>query len=347
MTSDAGPAAADGKGWRPVQPTGTMRAVVQERYGLAEVMHLAQVDIPTMGDDDVLLRVRAAGLHIGDWHLMAGTPRLMRLMGFGFRGPKARVRGSDVAGTVVSVGAKVDGLRPGDDVFGSCDGAFAEYATARPDTLATKPSNLSFEEAASVPTSACTALQALRAAGTIGPGQQVLVVGASGGVGLFAVQIAKAYGAEVTGVCSTAKVDLVRSVGADQVIDYTEQEVTEAGQRYDVILDLGGTRTLTGLRRILTPKGSLVLVGGEGGGNLIGGALLRSLRALMLGPFVSQKLRMILAAAKAEDLETLRDLIEAGTVTPVIDTTYPLSGVPEAMGQLHAGHPRGKLAITV
>ena len=228
------------------------------------------------------MRVRAAGVHIGDWHVMTGQPYLMRIMGFGFRGPKARVRGMDVAGTVEAVGANVTRFHPGDDVFGVCDGAFADYATARVETLAVKPASLTFEQAAALPTSGCTALQALRDTGEIAAGERVLIIGASGGVGLFAVQIAKALGAEVTGVCSTAKMDLVRSVGADHVIDYTAEEVTDSGQRYDLVLDTGGDRTLAALRRCLAPHGRLVLVGGEGGGRIIGAAMARSMRALVL-----------------------------------------------------------------
>jgi NADPH:quinone reductase-like Zn-dependent oxidoreductase len=294
-----------------------------------------------------LIRLAAAGVHIGDWHLMTGQPYLMRVMGFGLRAPKARVRGMDAAGTVVAAGSEV--LRPavGDAVYGTCDGAFAEYATARGGTLAAKPATLSFEQAAAVPTSACTALQALRAAGPITRGQRVLVIGASGGVGLFAVQIAKSFGAEVTGVCSTAKIDLVRSVGADHVVDYTGEDVTDSAHQYDVVLDLGGTRTLTQLRRVLTPRGALVLVGGEGGGHWVGGAMVRSLHALVLSPFVRQHLRMILATTTTRDLEVLARLIEDGAVTPVIDQTYPLGETPDALRRLSGGEARGKLVITV
>jgi NADPH:quinone reductase-like Zn-dependent oxidoreductase len=276
---------------------GSMHAVVQDRYGSADVLHHATVSRPTAGEDDVLIRVRAAGLQLGDWHLMTGQPYLMRVMGFGLRAPKARVRGTDVAGTVVAVGAHVGAVQIGDEVFGTCDGAYAEYATARPGTLAPKPNNLSFEEAAAVPTSAVTALTAVRDAGHVTAGQRVLVIGAGGGVGLFAVQIAKALGAEVTGLCSTTKVALVRSVGADHVIDYTKSDVGSNGLQYDVIIDMGGNRPLSQLRRSLTPRGTLVLVGGEGGGRWIGSAMGRSLRAMLLSPFVTQKLRMIFATA--------------------------------------------------
>ncbi len=325
----------------------TMPAVVQHTYGSPDVLELQQVSRPTVGDDDVLIRVRAAGVHIGDWHLMTGQPYLMRIMGFGLRAPKARTRGTDVAGTVESVGKNVTRFAIGDEVFGTCDGSFAEYATARVDTLALKPANLTFEQAATLPTSACTALQALRDAGGIESGQQVLIIGASGGVGMFAVQIAKSFGAEVTGVCSTSKLDLVSSVGADHVIDYTQGDFTRSGQRYDLILDMGGNRSLSQLRRVLSPRGSLVLVGGEGGGRWIGGAMARSLRAVVLSPFVSQRLRMILGQTRSDDLQFLTGLAETARVTPVIDQSYPLSRVPDALRRLIEGRTRGKLVITV
>ncbi|HYP44199.1 MAG TPA: NAD(P)-dependent alcohol dehydrogenase [Propionibacteriaceae bacterium] len=325
----------------------TMQAVVQDRYGPPDVLRCATVARPATGDNDVLIRVHAAGVHIGDWHLMTGQPYLMRVMGFGLRAPKRRIRGTDVAGTVVSVGARVSELQVGDEVFGACDGAYAEYATARPGTLARKPVNLSFEQAAAAPTSAATALTAVRDAGHVTAGQRVLVIGASGGVGLFAVQIAKAFGAEVTGVCRTSKVELVRSVGADHVIDYTQTDVGSNGQRYDVILDMGGNRPLSQLRRGLTPRGTLVLVGGEGGGRWIGGAMGRSLRALTLSPFVSQQLRMVVATVKRRDMDVLSELIEAGKLTPIIDTVHPLSGVSDAIRHLVDGRAHGKLAISV
>jgi NADPH:quinone reductase-like Zn-dependent oxidoreductase len=277
---------------------------------------------------------------------MTGQPYLMRVMGFGFRAPKARVRGMDLAGTVEAVGKNVTRFRIGDEVFGTGNGSFAEYATGREDKLASKPANLTFEQSAAVPTSACTALQALTA-GQIASGQQVLIIGASGGVGMFAVQIAKSFGAEVTGVSSPAKVDLVRSLGVDIVLDYTKDELTADGRRYDLILDMGGNRSLSELRRALTPKGTLVLVGGEGGGRLVGGAMGRSLRALALSPFVSHNLRMVVAATKEADLQILTELIEAGKVTAVIDRTYPLSKVPDAIEYLSAGRARGKVVITV
>jgi len=338
---------AGGAAVHPTSGRPTMRAVVQDTYGSADVLHLADVARPSVRGEDVLVRVAAAGVHIGDWHVMTGQPYLMRVMGFGLRAPKARVFGMDAAGTVVAAGSEVRRLAVGDDVYGTCDGAFAEYATAREATLAAKPGTLSFEQAAAVPTSACTAVQAIRAAGPTTPGQRVLVVGASGGVGLFAVQIAKSFGAEVTGVCSTAKIDLVRSVGADHVIDYAREDLAHGAHRYDVVLDLGGTRSLTELRRVLTPRGTLVLVGGEGGGRWVGGALVRSLRALALSPLVRQHLRMVLATTTTKDLELLARLIEDSAVTPVLDRTYPLGKASDALRRLGDGEARGKVVITV
>jgi NADPH:quinone reductase-like Zn-dependent oxidoreductase len=322
-----------------------VRAIVQDRYGSADVLQLREVAAPAIGDDEVLVRVRAASVHAGDWHVMTGQPYLMRVMGFGLRGPKARVRGMDAAGTVEAVGKNVTGFRPGDEVFGTCRGAFAEYAVAREATLAPKPASLTFEQAAAVPTSACVALKALRAGG-IAPGQKVLVVGASGGVGLFAVQIARALGAEVTAVSSASKAELVRSIGADRVLDYARDEYAGAQHRYDLILDMAGTRPLSQLRRALTPRGTLVPVGGEGGGRWIGGVG-RSLQALALSPFVSQTLRPIVALANAADLRFLTELIDAGKVRPVVDRTYPLAGAPDAIRRLHDGAARGKLVIAV
>ncbi|HET9646911.1 MAG TPA: NAD(P)-dependent alcohol dehydrogenase [Microlunatus sp.] len=325
----------------------TMQAIVQDTYGDADQLRLDQIPAPAVGPDDVLIDVRAAGVHIGDWHVMTGQPYLMRIIGFGLRSPKARVRGMDVAGTVTALGANVTGFHVGDEVYGTCDGAFAEYATARVETLAAKPASLTFVQAAAIPTSACTALQALRDAGRIAAGQRVLIIGASGGVGLFAVQIAKTFGAEVTGVCSGAKADVVRSVGADHVIDYTETDITTGAQRYDLVLDMGGGRTLSQLRRCLTPHGTLVLVGGEGGGRLIGGAMVRSLRAVALSPFVKQSLRMVLGTTTSKDLQALTSLIDSGQINPVIDRTYPLSEAADAIRHLHTGRPQGKLVITV
>ena len=325
----------------------TMRAIVQDHYGDSNTLHLTEIAKPAVGDDDVLVRIRAASVHSGDWHIMTGRPYLMRVMGFGFRAPKARVRGMDMAGTIEAAGKNVTRFRAGDDVFGTCDGAFAEYATARPHSLAPKPANLTFEQAAAVPTSAVVAYHALRHKGAVQSGQSVLIIGASGGVGMFAVQIAKARGAVVTGVCSTGKMDAVRSLGADHVVDYTREDVTRSGRQYDLILDMVGRSPLSQLRRMLTQRGTLVLVGGEGGNSLTGGPLLRSLRALVLSLFVSQRLRPIVALANAAELQALTDLMDAGKVTPVIDRTYPLAEVPDAMRRLAAGTARGKLVITM
>jgi NADPH:quinone reductase-like Zn-dependent oxidoreductase len=322
-----------------------MKAIVQERYGSADVLHLEDIDQPPVGDDELLLRVHAASAHVGDWHVMTGRPYLLRILGFGFRKPKIAVRGLDVAGTVEAVGKSVTRFRQGDDVFGTCDGSFAEYALAREERLATKPSNLTFEQAATVPISGGTALQGLRKA-NVRPGQKVLIVGASGGVGSFAVQIAKTMGAEVTGVCSTAKVDMVRALGADDVIDYTREDFADGIRHYDVILDTGGRRSLSELRRALTPKGTLVIVGGEGGGSLLGG-FERNLAAGVVSSFVPQRLTMLASKERGEDFELLRKLIEAGKVTPVIDAIYPLSEVPEAIRYLEQGRARGKIVITV
>ena len=324
----------------------TMQAIVQDVYGSADVLRLEKVQKPEVGDDDVLVLVQAAGVHIGDWHVMTGEPRLMRIMGFGLRAPKARVRGMDVAGTVESVGKNVTRFHPGDDVFGICNGSFAEYACARSDKLAPKPTNLTFEQAAAVPTSACTALQALRGPGEIKAGQRVLINGASGGIGLFAVQIAKAFGAEATGVCSTPKVEMVHAIGADHVIDYIQEDFTRSAQRYDLILDMVGNRSLSQLRRALTPRGTLVLVGGEGGDRWIG-ALSRSMQGLVVSPFVSQRLVPVLGAANTQDLEFLKELIEAGEVRPVIDRTFPLSEAADAVRYLNSGRARGKIVVGV
>lgn len=323
-----------------------MKAMVQDTYGSADVLRLDDVDPPEVGPQDVLVRVRAAGVDAGVWHLMAGQPYLARVMGFGLRAPKARTRGMEVAGVVEAVGAQVTQLRPGDPVFGTCDGSFAEYATARPSSLARMPSTIDFEQAAAVPVSGSTALQALRDAGKVEPGQRVLVIGAGGGVGTFAVQLAKAFGAEVTGVCGTAKVDLVRSLGADDVVDYTSEEITAAGRRYDLVLDTAGNRPLSLLRRVLTPRGTLVIVGGEGGGRWFGG-IHRSLGAGLLSPFVGHTLRGLFATVRADDLSLLAGLIESGQVTPVIGATYPLDRAADAVRYQHEGHARGKVVLTV
>jgi NADPH:quinone reductase-like Zn-dependent oxidoreductase len=323
-----------------------MNAIVQDIYGSSDVLELRDIDRPVAGDGDVLVRVHAAGVDRGVWHLMTGLPYLVRILGYGLRTPKTRVRGTDVAGRVESVGKDVTQFQPGDQVFGICDGSFAEYACAREDKFVRKPANLTFEQAAAVPTSALTALQGLRDAGKLEPGQKVLIIGASGGVGTFAVQIAKALGAEVTGVCSTTKTDLVRSIGADRAIDYTREDFGDGRRHYDVILDIAGNRSLSHLRRALTPQGTLVIVGGEGGGRWLGG-MDRQLRALMLSPFVRQTLRSLFSMPRKEDLQFVKELVDAGKVTPVIDRTYPLREVPEAIRYLTAGHARGKVVITV
>jgi NADPH:quinone reductase-like Zn-dependent oxidoreductase len=327
-------------------PRITMKAVVQDKYGPPDVLELRDVERPAAGDDEVLVRVHAAGVDQGVWHLMTGMPYLMRIAGFGLRAPRNPVRGYDVAGRVEVVGATVTRFRPGDDVFGTCRGSFAEYARARADRLAPKPANLTFEQAAAVPVSGYAALQAVRDRGKVRPGERVLVIGAGGGVGTFAVQLAKVSGAEVTGVCSTTKTDLVRSIGADHVIDYTREDITGRRIGYDVILDVAGNRSLSQLRRALAPEGTLVIVGGEGGGRWLGG-LDRQLRAHLLSPFVRQTLGTWISMEREADLETLRELLEAGTLTPVVDRTFALQEAPEAIRYLRAGHARGKVVVAV
>jgi NADPH:quinone reductase-like Zn-dependent oxidoreductase len=320
-----------------------MRAIVQDRYGSADVLELTDIETPVAGSGDVLLRVHAASVFIGDWHVMTGLPYLGRLV-FGLRAPKLRVRGQDVAGTVEAVGEGVTKFQVGDEVFGTCRGAFADYANARQDMVAPKPTNLTFEQAATVPITGTTALQAVRDKGRVRSGQNVLIIGAAGGVGSFAVQIAKAFGAHVTGVCSTTQLDLVRSIGADEVIDYTREDFAEMGKRYDVILDIAGNRSVSNLRRALAPKGTLVFVGGEGGGRWFGG-INRQLGAQILSTFVGQRLGTFIAKQNGEDLLALKELIEAGKITPVIGTTYPLERVPEAIRHLTEGHARGKVTV--
>ena len=323
-----------------------MHAIVQDTYGTAEVLHLAEIDRPGVAADEVLVQVRAAGLSRGTWHLMTGQPYLMRVMGFGLRRPKNPVAGQDVAGVVVEVGRDVTRFEAGDEVFGIARGAFAEYAIAPQDKLARKPAGISFAEAAVAPVSAITALQALRDKGRVEAGQKVLVIGASGGVGTYAVQLAKVFGAHVTGVSSTAKVDLVQRLGADHVVDYTRDDFADGNRRYDLILDIGGNSSLSRLRRALQPAGTLVIVGGEEGGKLAGG-FSRSLRAPLLSLFVSQRLAMHTTKEHYADLDVLRPLLEDGSITSAIDTTYPLAETPAAMRHLEAGQARGKIAITV
>jgi NADPH:quinone reductase-like Zn-dependent oxidoreductase len=325
-----------------------MKAVVQDRYGGPDVLEFADIDQPVPSDNEVLIEVRAAGLHRGDWHIMTGLPYMIRIAvpTLGLRRPKVPVLGMDVAGRVDAVGALVTRFRPGDEVFGWCDGAFAEYACAGEDQLAAKPAALSFEEAAVVPISGFAALQAVRDVGEARPGHKVLVIGAAGAVGWFAVQLAKAFGARVTGVAGTTQVELVRSVGAEEVIDYTREDVTDGTRQWDVIIDTGGRRTLSQLRRALTPKGTLVIVGGGGGGRWMGG-FLRNLRAPLVSRFVGQRLRMLVSKERQEDLQVLGELIEAGKLGPRIGGTYALGEVPEAMRALEAGNTRGKIVITV
>jgi NADPH:quinone reductase-like Zn-dependent oxidoreductase len=331
------------------QQLATMTSLVQDRYGSdpQDVLHVAEIARPAVGDGEVLVRVHAASVDRGTWHLMAGLAYPIRLV-FGLRRPRFTNPGRNLAGTVETVGAGVRGFRPGDEVFGIAagNGTFAEYAVARPDRLAAKPVNLSFAQAATVPVSASTALQAVRDHARVQAGDSVLVLGASGGVGSFAVQIAKALGAEVTGVASTAKLDAVRALGADSVLDYTREDVVDGRRRYDVVLDIAGTRPLRSLRRALTPHGRLVIVGGETGGRWLDG-LDRQLRAVLLSPFVHQRLGFFVNKENAADLTALRELIEAGRVTPVVDSVHPLAEVPAAIGRLLAGAVVGKVAVTI
>jgi NADPH:quinone reductase-like Zn-dependent oxidoreductase len=323
-----------------------MKAIVQDRYGSADVLELRDIDVPVVGDKDVLVRVHAAGCGPDVWHIMTGQPYFARLM-LGFSRPKLAVRGGDVAGTVEAVGESVMDLHPGDEVMGVAAGSFAELAVAPREKVVRKPARLSFEQAAAVPISGLTALQAIRDEGRVQPGQKVLIIGAAGGVGTLAVQIAKAFGAHVTGVCSTSKTDLVRPIGADEVIDYTREDFADGTRRWDLIVDTAGRRLLSYLRRALTPEGNLVIVGGDGGGPWTGGFFRGMLRAPVLSMFVGQRLRGLISKEKQEDLQTLSELIEASKVTPVIDRTYPLIEAPDALRYLEKGHPRGKVVIAV
>jgi NADPH:quinone reductase-like Zn-dependent oxidoreductase len=324
----------------------TMKAIVRDSYGSAGVLELRDIDKPEIGDVEVLVRVRAAGVDQGVWHVMTGLPYPIRLAGYGLRAPKTPVLGADVAGVVEAVGKDVTRFQPGDEVFGIAKGSYAQYARARADRLAPKPANLSLEQAAVVAISGLTALQAVRDHGRVESGQKVLVIGASGGVGTYAVQLAKAFGAEVTGVCSTTKLDIVRSIGADHVIDYTRDDFAAGEQRYDVVVDIGGNSSLSRLRRALTRKGTLVIAGGETAGRWLGGSD-RQVRALLLSPFVGQKLGTFVSRENHEDMIVLKELIEAGKVTPVIDRTYPLREVSAAIRYMREGRARGKLVITV
>jgi NADPH:quinone reductase-like Zn-dependent oxidoreductase len=323
-----------------------MKAIVQDKYGSADVLEPRDVEIPQPGDDDLLIRVHAAGVDPGVWHLMTGQPYLVRVMGFGFRKPKIRIRGTDAAGTVEAAGRNVTWFKQGDPVYGTCDGSFAEYACAKAERFASKPANLSFEQAAAVPVSGMTALNGLRDAGKIQPEQKVLIIGAAGGVGTYAVQLAKAFGGVVTGVCSTSKAELVRAIGAEEVIDYTREDFTDGTRRFDLILDTAGRRPLSHLRRALTPQGTLVIVGGEGGDRWLGG-FQRQIFAPLRSRFSEQKLLGLMSKERQQDLLTLKDLIEAGKLKPVIDRTFPLSEAPQAIGYLEQGHARGKVVLTV
>jgi NADPH:quinone reductase-like Zn-dependent oxidoreductase len=323
-----------------------MKAIIQDRYGSADVLQFRDIEDPVVGDHDVLLRVHAAGCGPDVWHLMTGLPYFVRLMP-GFRKLKAGVRGRDVAGTMEAVGPNVTAFQPGDEVMGIVEGSFAELAVGRPDRLVPKPSRLTFEQAAAAPISGITALRAIRDVGKVQRGQKVLVIGAAGGVGTLTVQVAKAFGAEVTGVCSTSKVDHVRAIGADEVIDYTREDFTDGRRRWDVIVDTAGRRPLSVLRCGLARHGTLVIVGGEGGGRWTGGFFRQILQAPLLSVFTGQRLRPLITTEKLEDLQALAELIEAGDVTPVVGTTYPLVDAPEAIRELEGGHASGKIVITV
>jgi NADPH:quinone reductase-like Zn-dependent oxidoreductase len=323
-----------------------MKAIVQDRYGSPDVLELREIDKPVVKDDEVLVRVRAASANPADWHYMRGLPYIMRPQA-GLGKPKNNVLGRDVAGQVEAVGKAVTTFRLGDEVFANVEtGGFAEYACVSEGFLEPKPANLTFEQAAAVPLAALTALQGLRDAGRVHPKQKVLIIGASGGVGTFAVQIAKSFGAEVTGVCSTRNVEMVRSLGADDVIDYTHRDFTQSGQKYDLIFQLAGTRSPSDCRRALTSKGTLVVSSGESDGRWIG-PVDRMIKASVLSPFVSQKLGSFLAKPNKDDLRFLKELIEDGKLKPVIDRTYPLSEAPDAIRYLEEGHARGKVVITV
>ena len=326
----------------------TMRSIVQDAYGVApeEVLRLAEIPRPAIADGEVLVRVAAASVDRGTWHVMAGLPYLMRAAGFGVRAPKATNPGRCFAGTVESAGKDVTGFAPGDEVFGTSEGSFAEYVVAKPGKLAAKPTTLTFAQAAAAPISGVTALQAVRDRAHVTAGEKVLIIGASGGVGSFAVQIAKAFGAEVTGVCGPAKVDFVREIGADHVVDYSREDFAGREHRYDVILDIGGSSPLSRLRRALAPRGRLVIVGGMTDGRWFGG-IDRQVRAKLLSPFVGQKLGSLMSSENSKDLMALGELIDAGKVAPAIDRTYPLGEVPAAIRYLLKGKVQGKVVITV
>jgi NADPH:quinone reductase-like Zn-dependent oxidoreductase len=324
-----------------------MKAAVYTRFGPPEVLHIEDVEKPVSRDDEVLIKVRAASANPLDSHLMRGKPYLGRILfGFGLRKPKNTRPGVDVAGRVEAVGGNVTQFKSGDEVFGSCRGAFAEYVCAFESALVTKPNNVTFEQAASAPLAAYTALQAFRDKGHLQPGQKVLINGAAGGVGTFAVQIAKSFGAEVTGVCSTRNVEMVRSIGADWVIDYTQEDFTKSGQRYDLIFDLAASHSLSACRRVLHAKGTYILAGAVSRQGMMR-FLAVPFQALVLSPFTSQHFLTFIARGSRDDLTIIRDLMEAGKVTPVIDRRYKLSEAPEAIRYLAEGHARGKVVITL
>ena len=322
-----------------------MRAIVQDRYGEADVLELREIDRPIPADGEVVVRVVAAGFDPGVWHVMAGIPYLVRLMGFGFSKPKIPVRGTDVAGIVETVGGNVTEFRPGDEVFGGGRGSFAEYVRCETGSLVRKPANISFEQASTYASSGLTAVQGLRAGGGAEPGKKILIIGAAGGVGSFAVQIARESGAEVTGVCSTTKIDIVHSLGAQHVIDYEMEDFADGRGQWDLILDTAGNRPLKTLRRALAPEGALVIVGGEGGGRWLAG-LERNLAAALLSPFVGQKLTTIFAGSDKDDLATLRDLAEAGKLVPIMDRTYTLAETPDAIRHWRGGRSRATLVLS-
>ncbi|HYV77550.1 MAG TPA: NAD(P)-dependent alcohol dehydrogenase [Streptosporangiaceae bacterium] len=323
-----------------------MKAVVQDRFGPPDVLRLADTGLPEAGADDVLVRVRAAALNPADWHILRGDPLVARLMGVGLTRPKARVAGIDAAGVVEAAGVNVRGLRTGDEVLGFCRGAFAEYACAAADLVVPKPASLTFEQAAAVPVAATTALRGIREVGEVTAGQRVLVIGASGGVGTYAVQIAAALGAEVTGVCSTRNVELMRSIGAAHVIDYTTDDFTSGPARYDVILDNVSSLPLSRLRGALTPKGTLVLNGGGSPGHVFG-PVAGIVRAAVANAFVSQRLRPLPSRQNREELLAVTGLIEDGKLTPVVDRAYPLPDTAEGLRHVEQGHARGKAVVTV
>jgi NADPH:quinone reductase-like Zn-dependent oxidoreductase/uncharacterized protein YqgC (DUF456 family) len=335
-------------GQTPTPGAPTMKAIVYHEFGSPDVLRIEEVDKPVPNDNQLLIKVRAVSVNPLDWHFMEGTPYIGRPLAFGFLKPDVQRLGVDYAGTVEAVGKNITEFKPGDEVYGNKFGAFAEYVVATDKALALKPASLTFEQAASLPVAAITALQALRDTGKLQPGQKVLINGASGGVGTFAVQIAKTFGAEVTGVCSGRNAELVRSLGADHVIDYTKQDFTKGAERYDLILDNVGNQPLAGFRQVLNPKGMYVMIGGGGvKDDPWFGALVRPIKSIFMSEFVSQQMKPMLADMNRKDLTVLADMIQAGKVKPVIDRTYAFSQLPEAMRYLEEGHARGKVVVTV